>query len=370
MTTLKLDFDSLSFATDPDKTLAALRKEEGIYSYTMPNGAKAWLVSRRKDIEEVLTNGHVFTVSANAGAESYENNPFSKAIPKPLHLLATDGQQHLRLREPLEKFFTQNILESYSGFITNEVQSIIKGWSSGNELDLARALSYLVPVKVISKILGLTWDDHFPLYAQSLQLVKSSPNEHLKNVTIFHQIIRDTIEKYKKQNDTNNIITVLLHAGLTDDEVLSMSLLLFIAGSGTTASLISQGLRYMIINKARPDQLVDEILFRTSPANSAFPRYLQEDYRLDGTLLKKGDLVIALLQSANYDIKKGEDPLRAYLSFSKGIHHCIGWYLAKMEAEIVFDQFYKAFPNSKILKEEWFSNIVSRDLASLMVKLG
>ncbi|MNR24216.1 Cytochrome P450 [compost metagenome] len=150
-----------------------------------------------------------------------------------------------------------------------------------------------------------------------------------------------------------------------------MSLLLFMAGSGTTASLISQGLHDMISNKRAPDHnLADQILFRTSPANSAFPRYAHEDYSLSDTSIKKGDLLIVLLASANYDLPAGADPLKNYLSFSKGIHHCIGWYLAKMEAEIAYQSFYEFFPASEIVSEDWFINITSRDIITLNVQLG
>ncbi|MGY0036496.1 cytochrome P450 [Pedobacter sp. NJ-S-72] len=338
-----IDFNSKVFATNPELISAALRKQKGLYPYELPNGTKAWLVTRRSDVEEVLTENVIFRVQPATEAQSYRQNPFSEAIPKPLHLLATDGAEHQRLRDPLEKFFTKKVLESYRGFMTTEIKSMLFNWKKEEIHDLAKELSYLVPVKVISKMLGLEWREHFPEYAISLQLVKGNPEDHLKNVVSFHQIISEAIAE-KKDLKGNDIISVLLDADLSEEEVLSMSLLLFMAGSGTTASLISQGLHQIISNKIPPhDNLADEILFRTSPANSAFPRYSHQDYMLSDTLIKKGDLLIVILASANYDLKNGEDPLKNHLSFSKGIHHCIGWYLAKMEAEITYQSFYEFF---------------------------
>ncbi|KMQ65154.1 hypothetical protein ACM46_13305 [Chryseobacterium angstadtii] len=366
-----IDFDSIEFATDPDSILSGLRKENGLYPYQFPDGPKVWLVTRRKEVEEVLTSANVFQVSPATKEQSYKNNPFSEAIPKPMHLLATDGFQHKKLREPLEKFFTIEILENYRQYITDEVKKLLSGWKKGESIDLAKNFSYPIPVKVIAKMLGLKWNEHFPQYAISLQMVKTYPEDHLKNVVTFHQIIKETIEHKRIYNQGTDIISVLLNAGLTDEEVLSVSLLLFIAGSGTTASLIIQGLREIINSGNAPDhQLTDKILFRTPPANSAFPRYVHAEYELSGTKLYQGDLLIVILASANYDFKDSDDPLKSYFSFSKGIHHCIGWYIAKMEAEIAFEEFYRFFPKSKILSEEWFSNVLSRDIVSMKVELG
>ncbi|QNK61115.1 cytochrome P450 [Pedobacter sp. PAMC26386] len=365
-----IDFNSKVFATDPEQISSVLRKQKGLYPYELPNGTKAWLVTRRSDVEEVLTKNIIFQVEPATDAQSYQQNPFSEAIPKPLHLLATDGAQHQRLRGPLESFFTKKVLESYREFITAEIKSMLFNWKKEEVHDLAKELSYLVPVKVISKMLGLEWQEHFPEYAISLQLVKENPENHLKNVVSFHQIISEAIAR-KKGLKGNDIISVLLNADLSEEEVLSMSLLLFMAGSGTTASLISQGL-YQMINKqiAPHNNLADEILSRTSPANSAFPRYSHQDYALSDTLIKKGDLLIVMLASANYDMKNGEDPLKNHLSFSKGIHHCIGWYLAKMEAKITYQIFYEFFPESQIVSEDWFINITSRDIITMNVQLG
>ena len=79
---------------------------------------------------------------------------------------------------------------------------------------------------------------------------------------------------------------------------------------------------------------------------------------------------MVLLASANYDLPSGGDPLKSHLSFSKGIHHCIGWYLAKMEAEITYQSFHEFFPASEIVSEDWFINLTSRDIITLNVQLG
>lgn len=365
----ELDFNSLEFALKPDIILSELRKQEGLYPYQLSDGTKVWLATRRKNVEEVLTQGDIFRVSPAIANQSYQNNPFSEAIPKPLHLLAVDGFEHKRLREPLEKYFTKGKIESQRSFINSEVENILKKWKKDDIIDLSNSFSYLLPVKIITNMLGLEWNENFPKFAISLQMVKANPEAHIQNVVSFHQLLQENIFS-KKIDRKDDIISDLLNIGFSDDEVLSVSLLLFIAGSGTTASLIIQGLREIIVSEEMPNSdLVDKILYQTSPANSAFPRYVHKDYILAGTQLHKGDLVLALLTSANYDNVEGENPLRNYLSFSKGIHHCVGWYLAKVEAEIAINQFYRFFSKSQLISEEWFSNVVSRDIVSMQVKL-
>ena len=367
---MDIDFNSIDFAKNPNITLAYLREQRGLYPYELPDGTKTWLITRRNEIDFVLKKTNVFKVSS-IDKKDYNKNPFSKSIPSPSHLLATDGDYHKRLRAPLETFFTKDLLDSYRDYIKEEVRSILKNLKSGDQYDLVSEFSYKLPVKVISKMLGLDWDEQLPEYAIALQMVKEN-SEFLPKVTDFHQILRNTISNKKLNKDSSkNIISELISAGLTDEEVLSMSLLLFIAGSGTTASLISLGIRKIFnenIQNVDFKNLVDEILFITPPANSAFPRYVHEDIIIDGTQLKKGDLCFVILTSANYDYEK-EDPLKVYYSFSKGIHHCIGWYVAKIQAEIAYEEFYLNFPKTTIIEEKWISNIVSRNIERLLVKL-
>jgi cytochrome P450 len=87
--------------------------------------------------------------------------------------------------------------------------------------------------------------------------------------------------------------------------------LLIFAGHETTSTLISTGTLMLLDN---PDQLemlkadhglvpsaVEELLRFNGPSTIAGPRYAKEDIELGGQQIKKGDILLPLLKSANRD---------------------------------------------------------------------
>ena len=135
---------------------------------------------------------------------------------------------------------------------------------------------------------------------------------------------------------------------LTELEMLNMLRLLLIAGNETTTNLIGNGVLALL---RHPDQLqrlrddpsliplaVDELLRFDSPVQTDFRRAL-EDCEVNGFPLKKRDNIVLLLGAANRDPDVFDDPDRldvgrgdrSHLSFGRGIHHCIGAPLARLE---------------------------------------
>jgi cytochrome P450 len=103
-------------------------------------------------------------------------------------------------------------------------------------------------------------------------------------------------------------------------------------------------------------QAVEELLRYDSPVERALTRWVTEDVELAGQQLKRGDLIIVVLGSANRDEKHFEDPTRLdlarypnqHLAFGKGAHYCLGSPLARLEAEIALNALFQRFPDLKL----------------------
>jgi cytochrome P450 len=76
-----------------------------------------------------------------------------------------------------------------------------------------------------------------------------------------------------------------------------------------------------------------------------FLRHAQEDYRLRGVQLHKGDVLLMSYLSANRDEDVFADPMRfdvtranasEHLAFGTGVHFCLGALLARMELRHFF----------------------------------
>ena len=174
---------------------------------------------------------------------------------------------------------------------------------------------------------------------------------------------------------------------LSERETLNMLRLLLVAGNETTTNLIGNGMLALLRN---PDQLmrlredpglvqaaVEELLRFDSPAQATFRRVLA-DCAVGGVELRKRDNVVVLIGAANRDGRAFDDPDRLdagrarcpHLSFGRGIHHCLGAALARLEGRIAFEMLLERFGDIGLLDESprFRGGVVLRGLRSLPLR--
>jgi cytochrome P450 PksS len=102
-----------------------------------------------------------------------------------------------------------------------------------------------------------------------------------------------------------------------------------------------------------PDNAIEELLRYTSPADFASPRVAREDVVVNGTAIRKGDIVLLILGSANHDETRFEDAdaldlrrnIVRTLAFGTGIHYCLGAPLARLEGKVALTKLHRRFPD-------------------------
>jgi cytochrome P450 len=176
---------------------------------------------------------------------------------------------------------------------------------------------------------------------------------------------------------------------LSEAELLNTCVTLFTAGHETTLSFISNTIYTLLSHpeqfqllKADPGLLtpaLEESLRFESPV-SRQSRLMKTDKELGGQLLKKGQVVMQMLNSANRDPQYFDEPDKfdirrqnnRHMAFGQGIHFCVGATLARTEATIAIGTVIKRFPNMRLgnTKPNWdTSKRNSRVLLSLDVTL-
>ena len=153
---------------------------------------------------------------------------------------------------------------------------------------------------------------------------------------------------------------------LSEAELLSMVLLLLVAGHETTVNLIGNGTLALL---EHPDQMerlrddptlikpaVEELLRYASPVETATERYAREDVTVAGVTIPRGEMVYAVLASANRDERQFPDPdalditrePNKHLAFGLGTHFCLGAPLARLEGQIAIGTLLRRMPNLRI----------------------
>jgi cytochrome P450 len=144
--------------------------------------------------------------------------------------------------------------------------------------------------------------------------------------------------------------------------MLSMITLLIFAGHETTSNLIGIGTLTLLDHPDQLEQLkadlslvpsaVEELLRFNGPVFTGAPRFATEDLELAGQPIKKGDVLMIALSSANRDEAQFTQPdeldiarqLNRHIAFGQGIHICLGAPLARLEGEIAFTTLLRRMP--------------------------
>jgi len=238
-----------------------------------------------------------------------------------------------------------------------------------------------LPATVIAELLGVPAEDHARFHRWSNRLVSvSSTRDMLRAVPAalaFVRYLRKLIER-RRAEPRDDLITALTRAEeagdrLSEDELLAMAFLLLVAGHETTVNLIASGTLALLEHPEQADALrnvpalakpaVEELLRYTSPVEMATERYPRQDVEIESTTIPRGELVLAVLSSANRDERHFEDPNlldlarspNRHLAFGRGgVHHCLGAPLARMEGQIAMCALLRRFPEARLAATpEW-----------------
>jgi len=195
-------------------------------------------------------------------------------------------------------------------------------------------------------------------------------------------------------NPEDDLVTALVRAEeagdqLSEDELVAMIFLLLVAGHETTVNLIGNGMLSLLDN---PDQMnrlrsnpalikaaVEELLRYNGPLETGTERYARDDSTVAGITIPRGELVLAVLASANRDERQFEEADRLdlgrepnpHVAFGFGIHYCLGASLARLEGQIAIATLLRRIPNLKVAISSnalrWRRGLVLRGLESLPV---
>jgi cytochrome P450 len=155
---------------------------------------------------------------------------------------------------------------------------------------------------------------------------------------------------------------------LSDSELIAMAVLLLVAGSETTVSLIATTTWALL---RHPDELarlreapwllpaaIEEALRWESPVQRTW-RIATTDVEVAGQQIRAGSLVVLLLGAANRDPGRFAHPDRfeirrrdlGHLAFSAGVRACLGAFLARLEAQVAVGTLLRRWPTLELATE-------------------
>ncbi|MGI8911854.1 MAG: cytochrome P450 family protein [Rubrobacteraceae bacterium] len=374
------DLASPEFKANPYPFYARLRDEAPVWRTRLPGRRAAWLVTRYDDVAWVLKDDTFAKDKLNAmDPEQQARTPWVPRFLKPIerNMLDLDAPDHMRLRALVSKAFTPRLVERLRGRIEELCEELLDAMEREagrrGEAELVAGYALPLPATVIAELLGVPAEDHKKFHRWSSRLVSVSSGRDmlrfLPAALSFVRYLRRLVAE-RRADPQDDLMSALVRAEegdkLSEDEVLAMGFLLLVAGHETTVNLISGGTLALLEHPEQAERLghdpslikpaVEELLRYTSPVEMATERYAREDVEIAGTRVPRGELVLAVLGSANRDGRRFEDPdaldlardPNRHLAFGRGgVHHCLGAPLARMEAQIAINAFLRRFPGAR-----------------------
>lgn len=377
------DFDLTSsvFKSNPYPVFARLRISDPVHQYhsSSSDTQSTWLITRYSDAEIVLRDERfVKDKQHTLLREEYQPEPEQPPSADDLFnlgMLKFDPPDHTRMRKLVTPFFTSRAVEQLRGDIQEISDELIDGFEKNGQADIIEDFASLLPIRIISKMLGVPTEDSTKLHtwtkciADALDDPVAFQQIHA-HLQAFYEYLLVLIEE-KKQRPDNALVSKLMQSQVGDDqlterELVAMVFLLILAGHETTANLIGNG---MLALMTHPEQMqllqthpeliktaVDEFLRYFAPFTITTHRWARENLELGGKQMKRGDTVLISMASVNRDEQMFAEPDRLdisrtdnhHLAFGKGIHFCLGAHLARLEGTIAISTLLRRLPGLRL----------------------
>ena len=275
-------------------------------------------------------------------------------------LLCLKGDAHQRLRSLVSKAFTPRASARLHDTIAEVINELVDRVVPDGRCEFVADIARHYPIPIICALLGAPREDwqHFSLWADDIFKaftldIGDDEAIVMKAWGELDAYVDDVVAR-RRRNLTEDLLSDLIRAEddgdrLNAEELRMLAAGLLLAGTDTTRNQVAASVDVLCdhpdqwaLLRERPElapRAVEETM-RHSPTVCGTLRTVVEDAELDGVLIRAGTLVLVNTFAANRDPAVYDDPDRfdisregapAILTFSGGVHYCLGANLARLE---------------------------------------
>ncbi|MBW4692840.1 MAG: cytochrome P450 [Lyngbya sp. HA4199-MV5] len=395
-----VDITAPPFRANPFSTFKRWRKTRPV-APVKAFGERAWIVTRYEDVLAALTDDRLVKDRRNIREPAQKRREvWLPGFIQPLQhtMLDSDPPDHTRLRSLVHQAFMPRLIAQMQARIHLLAHELIDRVQANGEMDIVHDFALPIPMVVISDMFGVAERDRAAFHRWSNVAVSvRKPIEGVLAIPSLYQLVRFLRRLFREHrlNPQDDLTSALLQAEaegskLAEDELIGMVGLLLSAGHETTVNLIGNGVLALLMHPAALDRLraepelmkpaVEELMRYSPPVLFATSRYACEDLTIAGTLIPKGEMVLAALGSANHDESRFEAPEtlmldrpnNKHVGFGSGMHYCLGAPLARLESSIAFQVLFERLPKLRLAIDperlHWHSSLITRGVKAIPVK--
>jgi Cytochrome P450 len=400
-------FESL---LDPYTIYAELAGRGPLVRMRSHRGVEIYGITETEAARAALRDPRLSKASANmrAALEAKGLNGPQSGFPisgtKGSNLLNTDPPDHTRLRRLVNLTFSPRRVEILRQQVEALVGGLLDAMESKDAPDLIGDYAYPIALTMICDILGVPKADRDRFRHLATQAMTPGAPDQLDCHAQLMSYLVDLVAVRRRTTDLSipvdeqpDVLAGMTAArmedgeALTDDDLVSMSFMLLIAGHETTVGLIGNALlllaRYpdqrdlLLADPALLRPAIEEVLRFDGPVHATTMRVTAEDLPVGDHVIPAGNFVQVLLSGCNRDPRLFEDPNRfdirrkpsQNMAFGYGAHMCLGSHLARLEGQVAIQRMLERFPAYRLAcrpEEVRWAGTVIRAALSLPADLG
>ncbi|GEO87455.1 MULTISPECIES: cytochrome P450 [Alphaproteobacteria] len=379
---VSLDARDPAFYNDPNRAYAALHAHCPTFYW---EEQRQWFLTGYDHVNALLRDRRfgrqILHVATREELGMPEPHPHTRHFDaaEAHSLLELEPPDHTRLRTLVNRAFVSRHVEKMKPEIEELANRLIDGFEADRKVELLSSFADIIPVTMIARMIGipdemgpqlLRWShDYVGMYMFKRSRVDEEAAD--RSAKEFSDYVRGMIAE-RRSSPRDDLLSHMIHTEhkgqyLTEDELISTTIVLLNAGHEATVHQIGNSVRIilesgldtgaMFGDEQATARTVEETLRICAPVH-IFDRYCLEPAEIDGVAFKRGDKVGMILAAANLDPSKYPNPLTfkperneaPNLSFGAGIHFCIGAPLARLELNIVLPLLFRRLPGLKIAR--------------------
>jgi cytochrome P450 len=382
-----VEFDPLGpeYVGDPYPMFARLLRDRPVFFAPQID---SWVVARARDIEAIFLDPAAYS-SSNAQEPMF---PLSEAAQRVLTegefrvlktMVNADPPVHERIRKINARALSPRRIAAMRPLVQTAAARLVESMLAKTRFDLVADLSFPLPAYMIFRLLGFPAEDTELLKSWSRNRVIFTwgcPSAEEQAEVAFHMVkYWQYCQQYvaRRRHDLRDDYTSALWRihledpdDLSPEEVSSIVYGLSFAGHETTTNLTTNTVRRVLEDReiwtalcADPSLIknaVEECL-RYDSSLISWRRRTTREVEIGGVRVPAHAKLLLLMGAANRDPQRFDEPERydihradsaRHLSFGKGIHHCMGAPLARMEVTIVLELLTQLAPDVELVPDQ------------------
>ena len=318
-----------------------------------------YYLTRREDVLTALRDPDTFSSKKAFDA---------LGSPLPLVPISFDPPEHTRFRKILQPFFSPHTLKDMLPSLQKQAISIVDAAAATHECDVMADIAIPYPSQVFLTLFGLPLKDRDRLIAWKDNVIALSelPSVEGADLTPAVELVTYVSEAIneRRQHPGNDLLSQVLTGDdpLDDAEAIGLSFLFVLAGLDT----VTASMGFALLELARNPELrrtlrenseeirvfVEEIV-RLEPPAPIVPRVTTREVTIGGVMLPPDTglrLCLAAINrdesdaiSANQVVMDGK--VHPHWGFGGGPHRCLGSHLARMELNLIVEEWLKRVPD-------------------------